>query len=179
MGDEANDAAAGVPPLARMWLDAASGVMEAFQAWAGPTASPEAVRKARATLLDSWSNLWEQYLRTPAFLDSAKQGIARSIDFRKQLREQLDRVQREFRVVGRQDVDELILALERMERHVLDQLDEISARLDALSARLDALGEKAAKPQAAPEAEPARPNNRTRRKSPREGTEEKTEQPAE
>jgi len=176
MGDDARSTPIDLPPFMRLWLDAAAGAMEAWQAWSGPTASPEAVRQLRTSFLNAWSDWWENYLRSPMFLSSAMQSMTGTVQFRKQLREQLDRLQQEFRVAGRQDIDELALAVQRSTRRVLDQLDEMAARLDTFGDRLDALTTNGAVSENhASGGEDSRPATRARRKSNRE---DKTGQPA-
>ena len=80
-------------------------------------------------------------------------------------------------MAGRQDVDELTLAVRRMERRVLDQLEEVSERLDKVSSRLRALESRAEPPEAGSShhVDTAAPNHR-KRKNPRES---KTERSAE
>jgi hypothetical protein len=169
MDNDARDPVAGMFPWMQLWFDAASKAMEAGQtwtgpAWAGPTASPDVLRQARSAFMKTWSDCWEQWLRSSAFLDSSRQSLAGGMEMHKHAREFVDQVQRELRVAGRQDVDELALAIRRAERRVLDQLDEVSERLDAVAARLESLEARLDPPEDGPRhSEHARSNHRKRK----------------
>ena len=65
-----------------------------------------------------------------------------NLALRKQFRANLRRMQRELQIVGREDVDALVAAVERSQRRILDQLEETSERLQSLEAKLDGLGQR-------------------------------------
>ena len=139
MGSDANEP---FSSLTRMWTEMAASAMQAWQPLAGPTASPDFFRKGRADFLQVWSDWCEQLLRSSAFLEAQKQCLSGSLDFRKQVRGNLRRVQRELQIAGREDIDALVAAVQRSQRRVLDQLEETSERLQALENKLDRLGER-------------------------------------
>jgi hypothetical protein len=139
MGSDTNDPFSN---LTRMWMEMAANAMQAWQPSAGGTASPEIFRKGRADLLQVWSDWCEQLMRSSAFLEAQKQGMSGTLAFRKQIRTNLRRVQRELQIAGREDIDALVAAVRRSQRRVLDQLEETSDRLQSLEAKLDSLNER-------------------------------------
>ena len=161
--------AAGPAPWMRMWLDMTSGAMEACQAWAGATASPEPVRQIRSAMLEAWSDYWDQCLRSPMFLNATRQAVAQSTQIRKQFGEYLDRLYSESPVAGREDMEQLLRALRRSEERLLEQLEDVSARLEALDAGLDALAARLNGKGREPQPKPSRAENRSRRKRNRTG----------
>jgi seryl-tRNA synthetase len=126
----------------RLWCNMAAETMEASQAWAGATVSPDAFRQARTSLFNAWSEAWEKQFRSTFFSDAAKQALSGSAEVRKQMQEFLDQINRELRLASRPDLDQLTSTLRRMEQRLSDQLDELSARLEALGERLDDLAHR-------------------------------------
>jgi hypothetical protein len=139
MGSDTNDPFSN---LTRMWMEMAANAMQAWQPSAGGTASPEIFRQGRADLLQVWSDWCEQLMRSSAFLEAQKQGMSGTLAFRKQIRANLRRVQRELQIAGREDIDALVAAIRRSQRRVLDQLEETSDRLQSLETKLDRLNER-------------------------------------
>jgi hypothetical protein len=123
----------------RFWMDSAAQAMQSWAPASGTTQSPEFLRKARADLMQTWSDWWEQWLRSPAFLDAQKQMLDGNLAMRKQFRTVLRRMQRDLQLAGREDIDALEAAIRRSERRILDRLDETSAQLRALEAKIDRL----------------------------------------
>ena len=139
MGSDINDP---FSSLTRMWLEMAANATQAWQPATGGTASPEIFRKARSDLLQVWSDWCEELMRSSAFLEAQKQCMTGNLAFRKQIRTNLRRVQRELQIAGREDIDALVAAIRRSQRRVLDQLEETSERLKTLEAKLDCLNER-------------------------------------
>lgn len=109
------------------------------------SARPEMLRQMRAGIFQSLSESWDEYLRSPQFLDGMRQWMDNAVAFRKISNEYLGRVRNEMQAPSRTDIDTVMLAVRHMEKRLLDRLDELSARVD------QALSQKAeAKAQAAP-----------------------------
>jgi DNA repair exonuclease SbcCD ATPase subunit len=164
--DTQHGPADGLPPWMRLWCNMAAEAMEASQAWAGATSSPEAVRQARSNLFNAWSDAWEKQFRSTFFATAAKQALSGGAEVRKQVQEFLDQINRELRLAGRVDVDQLTSAVRRVEQRLSDQLEEVSARLDALAERLDDLAERlGASEDSESPGEESSSNNHGKRKS--------------
>ena len=65
-------------------------------------------------------------MRSSAFLEAQKRCMTEAWAFRKQIRANLRRMQRELQIAGREDIDALAAAVQRSQRRVLDQLEENS-----------------------------------------------------
>ena len=127
----------------RFWMDSAAQAMQSWMPAGGSTQSPELVRKARGDMMQMWSDWCEQWMRSPAFLETQKQMLDGNLAVRKQFRAAVRRMQREMQLAGREDIDALEAAIRRSERRILDQLDEMSSKLQALEAKIDRLGRRA------------------------------------
>src|SRR4051794_14041295 len=84
----------GVPPMnpffdqaqqfTRMWADVASKMVGAALSADPATPPPQAARDARGAAFQALSQYADQYMRSPQFLEMAKQSIDSSIALRKQ-----------------------------------------------------------------------------------------------
>lgn len=157
-----------LPPWMRLWFNMTAEAMEKCQGLAGATASPDAVRQARSNLFNAWSESWEKQLRSPFFLTAAKEALSGSAEVRKQAQEFFDQINRELRLAGRPEIDQLTAAVRRLEERLSDRLDEVSERLDALGERLDELTQRqGAAADGEPSADESLSNNHEKRKSKR------------
>src|SRR5208337_3303574 len=128
--------------LTRMWMELVANSMQVWQPLTEGTASPELFRKGRSDFLQAWSDWCEEMMRSSTFLEGQKQCMNGNLAFRKQIRTNLRRIQRELQIAGREDIDALVATVKRSQRRLLDQLEEHSERLQALEAKLDSLSER-------------------------------------
>jgi seryl-tRNA synthetase len=161
MNDKPKPTSDGPGDLMHLWFDAASHVMEACQTWAGAAVSPEAFRQNRSNLFKTWSDTWEQYLRSSSFLEMQKRCLTGSVELKKQSREYLERMHHELQMASSGDIDHLVAAMRRMEENIRGQFEQVEGRLNALSSQLDALS---ARLKAQPD-ESVRTNNKKQRKT--------------
>jgi hypothetical protein len=145
MREETSSGPKGPPDLMRVWLEMASCATEAAQTWAG-AAAPEAVRENRASLYKVWGDYWEQFLRSTPFLEGQKHAMDGNLQWRKQIREQLERWNHELQLASSSDIDRLAVVLRRLGEDLGEQLERIENRLDDVSARLDELASQSPAP---------------------------------
>jgi hypothetical protein len=122
-----------------LWTDFMTKLMAASTAFTPTATPPEAAREIRSASLRAWTEFWERMMRTPEFLQSMRQSLAANIELRKQFSDLMGQVQHEFQGVSRQDMDQLMRALRRVEHRISDGIDRIGDRVDELHRRLDAL----------------------------------------
>jgi hypothetical protein len=130
-GREEND-------LFKAWSDLATKMMAAGGAIPPAAPPPDMGRQLRASYLRAWSEFFEQWMRSPEFLDWMRQSLAGGVEVRKQLNEFFSRLQSTFQAVSRQDFDQLLERVRRMEDRLVNDTQEILSRLEAIQVRLDA-----------------------------------------
>ena len=128
-----------------MWSDFATRMTQLGATFAPQTSPPEAARQARSTMLRAWAEYCDQYMRSDEFLNMFKQSLDGAIQVRRQLNEFLGQMHHEFQAPSRQDIDELMKSIERLERRIGDESGRITARLDSLGERLAAVEASAQK----------------------------------
>ncbi len=125
-----------------LWTDFMTKLMAATTAFTPTATPPEAAREVRSASLRAWAEFWERMMRTPEFLQSMQQSLAANIDFRKQFSDLMGQVQHEFQGASRQDMDQLMRALRRVEHRISDGIDRIGDRVDELHRRLGDLEDR-------------------------------------
>lgn len=129
---------ADMSPL-RMWADLMSGLMATGNAFTPEAAPPDAFRQMRSHWLSAWSSFWENYSRSPQFLDLMQQTFSSSLGVRKQFNDYLAEMHHQFQGVSRQDVDSLMQVIQHLEQRLVDESERITHRLNDLSYRLEQL----------------------------------------
>ena len=99
-------------------------------------------RKGRSDFLQVWSDWCEQLMRSSAFLEAQKQCMSGSLAFRKQIRANLRRMQRELQIAGREDIDALVAAVSGRSAASSTNWKRPPSGCKALEAKLDCLGER-------------------------------------
>ena len=113
----------------KMWMENFTKTMQAAFQYTPEAAPPEILRQIRAGIFQTLAQSWEEYMRSPQFLDSMRQWMDNAITFRKISNEFLGRVRNEIQAPSRSDIDTVMLAVRHMEKRLLDRLDELSANL--------------------------------------------------
>ena len=120
-----------------MWSQYVSNMMNIASAplTANP---PQAFREARSTMLETWAEAWDRFLRSPPFLE-VQQLLSTNIKARQQMSDFLGQCQHQFEAVSRQDVDQLMRALKHLEQCAADEVERLGTTLDHISQRLAAV----------------------------------------
>jgi hypothetical protein len=131
----------GMASFARLWTDFASKMVGTGLSFPPQSATPEAARQMRSAWLKAWGEYCDQFMRSPEFQNTVRQSLGASIEMRKQMNEFLGRLHHEFQSVSRQDVDELMIEMRRLEQRIIDGQERLLERVERLSSRLRALEE--------------------------------------
>ena len=162
--------------MLNLWTDFMSKLMAAGTSFSPDATPPEAAREIRAAVLQAWAEFWDRSMRTPEFLQGMQQSMAGAIEFRKQISDLLGQVQHELQSASRQDMDQLMRALRRVEQRVTDGMERLEDRFGELHKRLDDLERRVASANGEPngvsqdndDAASGQPPRRPPRKRPRQ-----------
>jgi len=130
----------------RMWTDFIKRSADAGFSFKPDAPPPEAARSMRDATIKAWAQWWDEYLRSPQFVQNMKQSMDAAIQARKQVNDWMGKAHHEMGGASRQDVDELMLTLRHVERRIADATERLGDRLASLEARLDALDAKWGEP---------------------------------
>jgi len=130
----------------QMWADFIKRSADAGFSFKPDAPPPEAARSVRDATLKAWAQWWDEYLRSPQFVQTMKQSMDAAIQARKQMNDWMGKAQHEMGGASRQDIDQLMLTLRHVEQRIADAAERLGDRLDALEARLDALDDNPPEP---------------------------------
>lgn len=115
----------------KLWVDSASKIMQAAFTISPNSPPPEIVRQIRAGIFQALASSWEEFMRSPQFLESMKQWMENAITFRKMTTDFMARVRNEMQAPSREDIDTIMLNIRHLEKRLLDRLDELEAQVSA------------------------------------------------
>jgi hypothetical protein len=141
-GDATRQFTEGQNQFLKMWTDFAGKMGGAGVSFSPSSTPPDMTKEMRATFFKAWSEYCDEYMRSPAFLDSWKKAMDSAIDFRRQMNQSMGKVHHEFQGTSRQDIDQLMIALTHLERRLVDNLERTGGRVEEMADRIDALEKK-------------------------------------
>ncbi len=116
----------------KIWLDSASKMFQTAFTGGADSAPPEVLKQIRSGIFAALAQSWDEFMRSPQFLDSMKQWMETAISFRKMSNEFMGRVRNELQAPSRDDTDTLMLNIRHMEKRLLDRIDDLAAELKTL-----------------------------------------------
>jgi hypothetical protein len=140
----------------RVWLDSMSKMMQTAFAFGPETAPPEVLREIRSGMFQALAKSWEEFMRSPQFLEGMKQWMDQAVAFRKMSNDLMANVRHEMQATSREDVDTIMLTIRHMEQRLLDRMEDLAQEVATLRNRLDGESPRTAKgsprqPAGAPE----------------------------
>ena len=118
----------------KIWMDSASKMIQAGLA-AGPnSAPPEVLRQIRSGVFQALAESWEEFMRSPQFLEGMKQWMENAVAFRKVTGEFLAKARNEMQAPSRDDIDTIMLNIRHMEKRLLDRIEDLCQQVEALKA---------------------------------------------
>ena len=146
----------------RIWVDSASKIMQAAFT-AGPnSAPPEILKQIRGGIFQALAESWEEFMRSPQFLEGMKQWMESAINFRKLSNDFMSKVRNEMQAPSRDDVDTIMLNIHHIEKRLLDRLDELSTLVTQLNQQLQSKTASRSSPNRRPSRRPSTSQNRRR-----------------
>ena len=129
----------------KMWTEFASQMARAGMSLDPTQQQPDAARAMRDTMLGAMNRHAQEFMRSPEFLDGMKQAFDGSMAARKQLNDFLAQAQHDFQATSRDDVDQVMQAIQSLESRLTSGMDRLGQHIDRVNARLDALESKPVK----------------------------------
>jgi hypothetical protein len=120
----------------KIWIESISKTLQALFTFGPESPPPELVREIRAGIFQALAKSWEEYMRSPQFLDGMKQWMDNAVTFRKMYNDFMANVRDEMQATSRSDIDTIMLTVRHMERRILDRVEQLSAQVAELEQRL-------------------------------------------
>jgi len=168
MSDTPNQNPEPAAAFAKMWSDSCSRLMQAAMSYSPETAPPELLRQIRGGLMQALTQSWQEYLRSPQFLEGMKQMMDQAVAFRKFSAEVLTKTRHATEGVAHDDIQSLRAVLSQMESRLARQMDALSAQISPLEKGRNRTSQNAARPVSpARKSKPSPKEAATKRKSSR------------
>jgi hypothetical protein len=116
----------------KIWMDSASKMIQAGFALGPNSAPPEVLRQLRSGIFQALAESWEEFMRSPQFLEGMKQWMDTAVAFRKVTSDFLAKARNEMQAPSRDDVDTIMLNMRHIEKRLLDRIEELSEELQEL-----------------------------------------------
>jgi hypothetical protein len=165
MSDNFEKTAEQAAAFQKIWMESMSKIMQTAFAFGNNSPPPDVVKEIRSGIFRALAQSWDEFMRSPQFLDSMKQWMDSAINFRKMTNDFMARVRNEIQAPSRDDIDTVMLTVRHMEKRLLDRVEDLAVRLEQLDSRLNG---HAAQP--APKAASSRPKAQGVRKTARRKT---------
>jgi hypothetical protein len=146
----------------KMWTDAVMQMAEVWGQYTPGKPPPDTVREMRSGLLKVITEAWDQFMRTPQFMEYMKTSMDSFLDLRKMAADAMTRNHHEMQAPARADIDGVLLAIRHMERRLLDRIEDLETTVAGMGRRA-ANGH--GRPAAAAAPAPARPRPKAARKA--------------
>lgn len=120
----------------KLWMDSIGKILQAALTVTPNSPPPEVVGQIRAGILQALAKSWEEFMRSPQFLEGMKQWMENAVAFRKLTNDFMGGVRSGLQAPSRGDVDSVMLSVQHMEKRLLDRIEELSAKVTSLDTRL-------------------------------------------
>lgn len=121
----------------KIWTETFTKMAQAGLSFSPESAPPEFLRQMRGGIFQALAKSWEEFMRSPQFLDSMKTMMENAIAFRKMSNDLLTGAHHAIQGTARKDIDDLMQAIHHLETRVVNHVEDISTRLDKLEQKLN------------------------------------------
>jgi hypothetical protein len=121
----------------KIWMDTFTKMAQAGFSFSPESAPPEFMRQMRSGIFGALAKSWEEFMRSPQFMESMKAMMDNAISFRKMSNDFLTQAHHTFQGTAQADIDNLMLALRHLETRILDRVEDVSTRLDRVEKALN------------------------------------------
>ena len=119
----------------KMWLETFNKMAQAGISFTPESAPPEFLRQMRSGIFSALSKSWEEFMRTPQFLEATKTMMENAITFRQMSADLLTQAQHSMQATARSDINDLMQAIHHLETRILDRIEDVSQRLEKLETK--------------------------------------------
>src|SRR5207237_4933383 len=117
----------------KIWTESMSKVMQTAFGADPHSPPPEVLRQIRGGIFQALAQSWDEFMRSPQFLEGMKQWMDNAVTFRKATNDFMAKVRNDLQAPSREDIDTVMLTVRHMEKRLLDRMEELSDRINALN----------------------------------------------
>ena len=121
----------------KIWMESMSKMAQTAFSATPESVPPEILKQMRNGIFEALAKSWEEFMRSPQFLEAVKQMMDKAIAFKKLTAEMLTKAHHEMQGTARTDIDAILVAVRHLESRVVDRMDELGAQLEQMRRRLE------------------------------------------
>jgi hypothetical protein len=115
----------------KIWAETIGKIMQNAISLPPNSAPPDVLRQMRGGIFQGLAKSWDEFLRSPQFLEGMRQWMENAVIIRKMTNDFLTRTHHEMQATAKCDIDTMMLAVRHMEQRILSRLEKIEERLAA------------------------------------------------
>lgn len=145
MSDNMNKCFDQVAAFQKLWTDSFANMASVWSQFSPASPPSDEMRKMRGGMLKVLAETWDEYMRTPQFMEMMKGSLNGALDLKRMARDGMNRVHEQFETPSKEDIDGVLLAIRHVERRLLDRLEGLDDRVANLDEKIDKVDQRIAK----------------------------------
>ena len=145
MNDNMNKGFDQVAAFQKLWTDSFANMASVWSQFSPGSPPSDEMRKMRGGMLKVLAETWDEYMRTPQFMEMMKGSLNGALDLKRMARDGMNRVHEQFETPSKEDIDGVLLAIRHVERRLLDRLEGLDDRVANLDEKIDKVDQRIAK----------------------------------
>ena len=145
MNDDMNKGLDQVAAFQKLWTDSFANMASVWSQFSPASPPSDEMRKMRGGMLKVLAETWDEYMRTPQFMEMMKGSLNGALDLKRMARDGMNRVHEQFETPSKEDIDGVLLAIRHVERRLLDRLEGLDDRVANLDEKIDKVDQRIAK----------------------------------
>src|ERR1700736_588801 len=145
MSDNMNKAFDQVAAFQKLWTDSFANMTSVWSQFSPGSPPLEEMRQMRGGMLKVLAETWDEYIRTPLFMEMMKGSLNGALDLKRMARDGMNRVHEQFETPSKEDIDGVLLAIRHVEGRLLDRLEGLDDRVLNLNEKIDKIDQRIAK----------------------------------
>src|ERR1700675_2883707 len=145
MSDNMNKGFDQVAAFQKLWTDSFANMTGVWSQYSPGSPPADEIRKLRGGMLKVLAETWDEYMRTPQFMEMMKASLNGALDLKRMARDGMKRVHEQFETPSKEDIDGVLLAIRHVEGRLLDRLEGLDDRVVNLNEKIDKIDQRIAK----------------------------------
>ena len=129
----------------KLWTDSFANMASVWSQFSPGSPPVDEIRKMRGGMLKVLGETWDEYMRTPQFMELMKASLNGALDLKRMAREGMNRVHEQFENPSKEDIDGVLMAIRHVERRLLDRLEGLDEGVATLDEKIDKVDQRIAK----------------------------------
>ncbi|HZR17471.1 MAG TPA: hypothetical protein VFE51_09105 [Verrucomicrobiae bacterium] len=136
MSDSTEQTAEQAAAFQKIWMESMSKLMQTAFTFTPDSPPPEVLRQIRTGIFQALAESWQEFMRSPQFLEGMKQWMEGAVAFRRTTNDFMAKVRNEMQAPSREDIDSIMLSVRHMETRLLDRLEQLAGQVSELNRKL-------------------------------------------